>query len=57
MRSFVPCSERFAVDVEEIRVGEEAAEHGDDALVKGKDGAKGSGQILLRRIGTGGLLQ
>ncbi len=55
--AFVASGERFAIGGEEFGVGEEAAEHGDDSLVKGKDGAKGLGEILLGCAAADGLLQ
>ena len=55
--AFVARAERFAIGSEELGFGEEATQHRDDALMKGKNGAKRAGHILLRRAGADGLLQ
>ena len=57
MGAFVADCERLAVGGEKFRVGEEAADHGDDALVEGEDGAESFAEILLRRGLADGLLQ
>ena len=55
--AFVAAGEGFAICGEKFGFGEEAAEHGDDALVKDKDGAESPGEILLRSAGADRLLE
>lgn len=55
--AFVAGGEGFAIGGEEPGFGEEAAEHRDDALVKGKDGAEGLCEVLLRGVCADGLLE
>ncbi len=57
MRTFAASRQGFAIGGEELGLGEEAAEHGDDSLMKSKDCAEGLREILLGSKGTHGLFE